>query len=342
MERSKVIVEAMAIAQDGKTLSPHRYELEALGPRDVLIEVSICGVCRGDLRLFRRRDQSDSGLLVPGHEIVGYVIETGEAVDTHNPGDRVGVGWQSGSCGRCEWCRQGEPELCPVQEETCISRPGGYATHMKVQAEFAVPIPPEIDSRHAAPLLCGGLAVFSPLERRNLKPGSRVGVVGIGGLGHLALQFCKALGLGALAFSTSSSKANDACALGADAFIEINDQSSMKKMESSCDFILSTSAGNVNWRQLLKLLRPGGTLCAIGVASSEIQLPVCELIDERKTISGSPIGSPKTLRALLEFVSRHGIRPWTEAFRMSGAFEAIARLERGEVRYRAVLEQDLS
>jgi alcohol/geraniol dehydrogenase (NADP+) len=337
-----MLVQAMAIARDGKALSPQRYELAPLKPDEVLIQVSHCGVCRGDLRLFRRPDQRDPTILVPGHEIVGYVIATGEATNTFRAGDRVGVGWQSGSCRTCEWCRQGEPELCPAQEETCIMRPGGYATHVKVQADFVVPIPPAIDSCYAAPLLCGGLAVYSPLKRYNLKPGAQVGVVGIGGLGHLALQFCRAFGLHALAFSTSSNKANDARELGAEAFIQLGDHSSMKKMESSCDFILSTSAGNVEWRQLLKLLRPGGTLCAVGVASSEIQLPVSELIDERKTIAGSPIGSPKTLCELLDFVSEHGIRPWTEPFRMSNATQAIARLERGEIRYRAVLQQDLS
>ena len=337
-----MFVQAMAVAQDGKALSPSRYELSPLKAYEVLIEVSHCGVCRGDLRLFRRHDCDSADLLVPGHEIVGHIVKTGVDVTTCKIGDRVGVGWQSGSCRTCEWCHRGEPELCPAQEETCIMRCGGYATHVKVQADFAVPIPPAIDSCRAAPLLCGGLAVYSPLRRYNLPQGARVGVVGIGGLGHLALQFCQAFGLRAVAFSTSPDKSNDARALGAEEFIGLGDHFSMKKMQSSCDFILSTSAGNVEWQELLKLLRPGSTLCAVGVATSEIQLPISELIDERKTIAGSPIGSPRTLRGLLEFVSQQGIGPWTERFRMSEASHAIARLERGEVRYRAVLEQDLT
>lgn len=337
-----MIIQAMAVAEDGRGLSPYRCELPPLKPHEVLIEVTHCGVCRGDLRLFHRHGLSNGGILIPGHEIVGFIVKAGDGVTSHKVGERVGVGWQSGSCQTCEWCRRDEPELCPAQEETCIMRPGGYATHVKVQAGFAVPIPSAIDSCHAAPLLCGGLAVFSPLQRYKLKPGERVGVVGIGGLGHLALQFCRSLGLHALAFSTSAQKEQDAVALGAAEFIALDDQSSMKKMQNSCDFILSTSAGNVEWRQLLKLLRPGGTLCAVGVASSEIQLPVSELIDERKTLTGNPIGSPKMLQRLLTFVSCHSIQPWTEPFRMSDASKAIARLERGEVRYRAVLEQDLS
>ena len=336
-----MIVQAMGVDAARRVLSPYQYELDPLKAHEVLIEVSHCGVCRGDLRLFRDQRQGEPRVLVPGHEVVGHVVRTGTTVSTLVPGDRVGVGWQSGCCRACEWCQRGEPELCPTQEETCIRRPGGYATHVKVQAEFAVRIPEEIESLHAAPLLCGGLAVFSPLKRYDPRSGARVGVVGIGGLGHLGLQFCRVFGLHTIAFSSSVNKLADARELGADDFIDLSDQSSMKKMNCSCDFILSTSSENLNWRELLRVLRPGGILCVVGVASSEIQLPVSELIDERKTITGSPIGSPKTLRALLEFVSQHKIRPWTECFRMSNASEAISRLQRQQIRYRAVLEQDL-
>jgi uncharacterized zinc-type alcohol dehydrogenase-like protein len=199
----------------------------------------------------------------------------------------------------------------------------------------------EIQSFHAAALLCGGLAVFSPLKRYGLKPKSRVGVVGVGGLGHMALQFCRVLGFHTLAFSTSPKKSADTRELGADEFVHLSDQLAVKRVESSCDFILSTSCGHLDWRQLLRILRPGGTLCLVGVTTSEVHLPVSDLIDERKTVAGSPIGSPKTLRTLLQFVCQHKLRPWTECFRMSNASEAIARLQSRQLRYRAVLEQNL-
>jgi uncharacterized zinc-type alcohol dehydrogenase-like protein len=315
-----VNVTAMIADAKSSQLSQGRIDLGPLGTDSVVIEVSHCGLCGGDLRLLTNKDHAR---LIPGHEVVGKIVEVGQSISQNRIGELVGVGWQSAACRSCHWCLRGEPELCVNQEETCIGRAGGFATHIKVQSEFAIPIPDGLDPIHAAPLLCGGLAVFTPLINYKIGQGHRVGVVGIGGLGHLALQFLKALGAEPIAFSHSPNKESDAFALGASMFVNLNDGERSRELHSSCDFIICTSSGPIDWKEMLKVLRPGGIICVVGVSNSEIQLSAKDLIDERKTLTGNPIGSPATLRSLFDFVLENKIRPWTTNYSMSEANNGV-------------------
>ena len=205
---------ALTVNSDSGLLGPGSISVDEVRDNEVLVRVTHCGVCRSDLARIAAPPPESTAPIVPGHEIVGEVVQLGRDVSGLSVGTRVGIGWQSGSCGRCEWCLSGQEHLCADQEETCIGRSGGFAARIKVQSRFAVPVPEGLDSVHAAPLLCAGVTVFSPMLRHRLRAGQRTAVVGIGGLGHLALQFLRALGCIPDAFSTSPLKARDARAFG--------------------------------------------------------------------------------------------------------------------------------
>jgi uncharacterized zinc-type alcohol dehydrogenase-like protein len=298
-------------------------------------------VCRSDLDRLSAPRPAPNVPIVPGHEIVGEIVQLGRAVSGLKLGTRVGIGWQSGSCGHCEWCRSGQEHLCADQEETCIGRSGGFASRIKVQARFAVPVPEGLDSAHAAPLLCAGIAVYSPLRRHRLHEGQRAAVVGIGGLGHLALQFLRALGCTSDAFSTSSAKAQDARSFGADGFFCLQDHKALSKVRSTYDFIVSTSPGLCDLTELLRMLRPRGTLCVV-VPRVNLSFAADELIGFQKTIEGSPIGSPATIAEMFRFAVDRNVRPSVECFPMTDGNTALKRLADRQIRYRAVLTQDWS
>ena len=194
----------------GAELLAYRYEVGELGADEVEVRISHCGICRSDLHLIDNDWQVSKFPFVPGHEIVGTVEAVGTAVQNLQPGERVGVGWQAGSCGTCAWCRQGKENLCPQAQPTCVHRNGGFADAVRVPARFVIPIPEALDSENAAPLLCAGITVYTPLRTYGVSPASRVGVVGIGGLGHLALQFARVFGAEVTAFSTSPAKEEEA------------------------------------------------------------------------------------------------------------------------------------
>ncbi len=322
---------ALTVDGDGGLLVPACICIDELRDHEVLVRITHCGVCRSDL----------NRIGIPGHEIVGEVVQVGRGVSDLPTGVRVGIGWQSGSCGRCEWCVNHQEHLCADQEETCIGRPGGFATHIKVQSRFAVPVPESLDSPHAVPLLCAGITVFSPMIRHALHAGQRVAVVGIGGLGHLALQFMRALGCKPDAFSTSPSKEEDARRFGAEFFFCLEDNAAMEKIGSVYDFILSTSPAVSDLTCLLRILRPHGILCLVGLPRTEVTFAVDELIGFQKTIEGSPIGSPERIAQMFQFAIDKGVKPQIESFPMTEANRALERLAARKVRYRAVLVQDL-
>jgi uncharacterized zinc-type alcohol dehydrogenase-like protein len=336
-------VDAHALAGDGQTglLVRTSLPIEDLRDDEVLVRVTHCGVCRSDLTRLRSPRVSRHTLVVPGHEIVGEVVRAGRDVRRLSVGARVGIGWQSGSCGRCEWCLRHEEHLCATQEETCVGRFGGFASHIKVQERFALPLPAGLDSAHAAPLLCAGITVYSPMVRRSLGHGHRAAVVGIGGLGHLALQFLRAMGCSVDAFSTSVSKAEDALGFGAEAFYCLNDRNTMSNIDSTYDFVLSTSPGVADVTGLIRMLRPRGVLCLVGLPQGDTTFDADELIAFQKTIEGSPIGSTETMSDMFQFALDKGVKPTIECFPMSEANRAMGRLSEHRVRYRAVLTQDL-
>lgn len=330
-------IRGLAAHAAGAELLPYRYDPGALGAQEVEITISHCGVCRSDLHLI----SNDWGIshypFIPGHEIVGTVAAVGAEVRTLKEGQRVGLGWQANSCGACEWCIQGLENLCAASEATCVHRNGGYADLVRANARFVIPIPESMDSERAAPLLCGGITVYSPLRTYGINPSSRVGVVGIGGLGHLAIQFARAFGAHVTAFSTSAGKEEEARTLGAHSFVNTRESKAMKEMTGTQDFILTTVNADQDWATFIQALRPRGTLCFVGVPPSPVAIHAFPVVSGMRAITGSPIGSPFGLREMLDVAARHNVQAQTEPFPMAKANEAIEKVKKGKVRYRAVL-----
>jgi uncharacterized zinc-type alcohol dehydrogenase-like protein len=330
-------IKGLAVHAAGAELLPFRYTVADLAPNDVEVKISHCGVCHSDVHLI----DNDWGIskypFIPGHEIVGTITAVGSAVRDRKPGERVGIGWQAGSCGICEWCRQGDEHLCALAQPTCVGRHGGYADRIRVDTRFAIPVPAALDSENVAPLLCGGITVYSPLRNWLARPSSRVGVIGIGGLGHMGLQFARAFGCEVTAFSTSKDKESEARSLGAHHFVNTRDTEALKKVAGSFDLILSTVSADQDFQGFVNALRPKGTLVILGVPTSPLQISAFSLLAGQKAVAGSPTGSPRDLHEMLDVAARHNIKAITESFPMKDANKAIAKVKKNQVRYRAVL-----
>ncbi|MDE3150013.1 MAG: NAD(P)-dependent alcohol dehydrogenase [Acidobacteriota bacterium] len=330
-------IQGLAVHAAGAELVPYHYDPGALGPQDVEIAITHCGICHSDLHLISNDWGMSQYPFIPGHEVVGTVAAVGKDVASLKEGQRVGLGWQSNSCGHCEWCTRGMENLCPQSEGTCVHRNGGYADRVRANARFVIPIPEALDSEHAAPLLCAGITVYNPLRNHGVNPSSRVGIVGIGGLGHIAIQFARTFGAEVTAFSTSASKEAEARALGAHHFVNTRESKAMKEVASTQDFILTTANADQDWCTYIQALRPTGTLCFVGVPPSSVTMQAFPLISGLRSISGSPIGSPSRLREMLDVAARHGVKAQTECFPMAKANDAIEKVKKSKVRYRAVL-----
>jgi len=330
-------IQGLAAHAAGAQLLPFKYKIGDIAPNEVEVKISHCGVCHSDVHLI----DNDWGLskypFIPGHEIVGTITAVGSAVTDRKLGERVGIGWQADSCGVCEWCRQGEEHLCAKSQPTCIGRNGGYADAIRVNSRFAIPVPEVLTSENVAPLLCGGITVYSPLRNHLARPSSRVGVIGIGGLGHMAIQFARAFGSEVTAFSTSKDKEAEARTLGAQNFVNTLDTGALKKVAGSFDLILSTVSADQDFQGFVNALRPKGTLVILGASPSPLQIAGFSLIMGQKAIAGSPTGSPRDLHEMLDVAARHNIKAITESFKMKDANEAVKRVKNNKVRYRAVL-----
>jgi uncharacterized zinc-type alcohol dehydrogenase-like protein len=330
-------IKGLAAHAAGAELLPYHYTVGEIGANEVEVKITHCGVCHSDVHLI----DNDWGIsrypFIPGHEIVGTITAVGSGVRDRKPGERVGIGWQADSCGICEWCRQGEEHLCAQAQPTCVGRNGGYANAIRVNARFAIHVPAALDSENVAPLLCGGITVYSPLRNWLARPSSRVGVIGIGGLGHMGLQFARAFGCEVTAFSTSKDKEQEARSLGAHHFVNTRDTNALGKVAGSFDLILSTVSADQDFQSFVGALRPKGTLIILGAAPTPLQIAGFSLIAGQKAIAGSPTGSPRDLHEMLDVAARHNIKAITERFAMKDANQAIARVKKNQVRYRAVL-----
>lgn len=330
-------IQGYGVHAAGAELLPLRYDPGDLRTQDVEVSISHCGVCHSDLSLIDNDWGMSQYPFIPGHEVVGTVTAVGAAVRQLEAGDRVGIGWQADSCGFCEWCRKGEENLCAQAQPTCVGRHGGYAEAIRVNALFAVKLPEALDSQTTAPLLCAGITVYQPLRSAGVNPSSRVGVIGIGGLGHLALQFARAFGAEVTAFSTSQDKEAEAMALGAHRFVNSRDSKELKAVEGTQDLIVSTINAAQEWNAYISALRPHGTLCLVGVPPKPVSLEAFPLIAGARCVCGSNTGSPARIAEMLDVAARHKIAAQTEAFKMAEANQAIARLRKNNVHYRAVL-----
>ena len=330
-------IHGLAVHAAGAHLLPFKYEPGELKADEVEVKISHCGVCHSDVHLI----DNDWGIsrypFIPGHEIVGAVTAVGSSVTNLKVGERVGIGWQADSCGVCEWCRKGEEHLCANAQPTCVGRNGGYADAIRVNWRFAVPVPEALESENVAPLLCGGITVYAPIRNHGVRPSSRVGIIGIGGLGHMGLQFAKAFGAEVTAFSTSKSKESEARALGARHFVNTRETNAMKKLGGSFDLLLSTVNADQDWGGYISALRPKGSLCIVGVPPSPIAMQAFPLVGGQKSLAGSPTGSPSDIAEMLDVAARHNVKAVTERFAMEKANEAVTKVKKNQVRYRAVL-----
>jgi uncharacterized zinc-type alcohol dehydrogenase-like protein len=330
-------IHGLGVHAAGAQLLPYKYDPGVLDANEVEIKISHCGVCHSDVHLIDNDWGMSKYPFVPGHEIVGTVVAVGSGVKDRSVGERVGVGWQADSCGICEWCRQGDEHLCAKSQPTCVGRNGGFADKIRVNSRFAIPVPAALESENAAPLMCGGITVYSPIRNHGVRPSSRVGIIGIGGLGHLGIQFAKAFGAEVTAFSTSKEKEAEALKMGSHNFVNTRDTGALKKMAGSFDLLLSTVSADQDWQAYVTALRPKGTLCIVGASPSPIQAQAFALIGGQKAVSGSNTGSPRDLFEMLDVAGRHGVKAITERFAMSKANDAVARVKKSQVRYRAVL-----
>lgn len=331
---------AYAASAPGKKLQPIDFDPGPMRPDEVQIRVTSCGICHSDLSMLNNDWNMTTYPVVPGHEIVGVVEETGPLATGLRPGQTVGVGWYSRACLRCAQCLSGDHNLCPKGEGVIVGRHGGFSDRVRCQAEHAIPLPPGLDASKAGPLFCGGITVFNSIVQTGVRPTDRVGVIGIGGLGHMALAFLRAWGCEVTAFTTSKAKAAEAQKLGAHHAIDSRDDKELGSVAGRFDMIISTVNVPMNWNAYLAALRPRGRLHVVGAVLEPIPVPSFSLIGGQKSISGTPVGSPQTIATMLDFCSRHKITPITEAFPMDRVNDAIEHLHAGRARYRVVLTRE--
>lgn len=334
-------IRAWAAPAAGQPLERREFDPGPLGAHEVEIAVEHCGICHSDLSVLHNHWGNGQYPCVPGHEVVGRVTALGAHAQGLSPGQRVGLGWTAGSCHHCRHCLAGDQQLCASAQPTIVGHHGGFAERVRADRAWVFPLPEALDPAAAAPLLCGGITVFTPLLRY-ASPAMRVGVVGIGGLGHMALKFAAAFGCEVTAFTSTPSKADEAQAFGASRVVSSRDAKAMRSIGGSLDLVIYTLNVAVDWNALMATLAPRGRLHIVGAVLEPVPLNVMPMLVQEQQVSASPTGSPSAIAAMLDFAARHRIHPQVERMPMSCANEALARLEAGAARYRIVLDADFA
>lgn len=314
-------------------------DLGPLGAEDVEVAVEHCGICHSDVSVLNNEWGISQFPAVLGHEVVGRVTAVGAVAKGVNVGQRVGVGWTAASCMHCRQCLSGDQHLCLKAVPTILGHRGGFASRMRCHWAWAIPLPEGLNHEDAGPLLCGGITVFHPLELY-AKPTSRVGIVGIGGLGHMALKFANAYGCEVTAFTSSESKFEEARRFGANHVVASRNSAAIKKLAGTIDLLIVTANVPLDWDALIGTLAPNGRMHVVGAVPEPIPVTVFPLILGQRSISGSPTGAPVHIATMLEYAARHGVAPQTEHFPMSRINDAFQHLVAGKARYRIVLDAD--
>lgn len=338
---------AYAAYEPNKPLTPFQFERRDVGENDVQIEILYCGVCHTDIHQARNEWGGSVYPMVPGHEIVGRVTQVGSAVNGFKVGDLAGVGCMVDSCGHCPDCQEHLEQFC----DACVytynspdkhngqSTYGGYSDSVVVDQRFVLHVSEKLDLAAVAPLLCAGITTYSPLRHWNIKKGDHVGVVGLGGLGHMAVKIAHALGAHVVLFTTSPDKAADAKRLGADEVVISKNADEMAKVAGTLDFILNTVAAPHNLDQYLALLKRDGTMCLVGVPDSPHPSPnIANLIFKRRKLAGSLIGGIKETQEMLDFCAEHNITSDIELIPIQKINEAYERMLKSDVKYRFVID----
>lgn len=341
------LAQAFAAQRRGDPLTLWQIERRALRPHDVLIEIDYCGVCHSDVHQARGDWGRQLYPMVPGHEIIGTVARAGGAVERRSVGDRVGVGCFVDSCRRCPSCREGLEQYCAqgmtatynsVERDGVTRSYGGYATAIVVDEAYTLAIPEALPPDAAAPLLCAGITMYSPLRRWKAGPGTRVAVLGLGGLGHVGVKLARAMGAEVTVLSHSPRKRQDALLMGAHDFHSATDFAAVPQLRGAFDLILNTVSAGVDLDALAALLRRDGTVVMLGLSPEAHSIRAFSLIGQRCSLAGSTIGGIAETQDMLDFCARHGIACDVERIRMQDINEAYERLLRGEVRYRFVVD----
>lgn len=333
------LIEAwVAPAAKGKMVR-QQIDVGPLGAEDVEVQVEHCGICHSDLSMLNNDWGVAQYPAVFGHEAAGRVVEVGSAAKGVRVGQRVGVGWNAGSCMHCRPCKSGSQHLCGQVQPTIVGHRGGFATRVRTHWAWAIPLPDDLPSADAGPLLCGGITVFNPLAM-HAKPTDRVGIVGIGGLGHMGVKFAAAFGCEVTAFTSSEKKFEEARGFGAHRLCATRDSNEVRKLAGSLDMLIVTTNVPLDWEAMLGTLAPNGRMHVVGAVLEPIPFQAFPLIMNQGTISASPTGSPTAIEKMLEFAARHKVAPTTEHYPMREINEAFHRLEEGKARYRIVLDAD--
>lgn len=333
------MINAYAATEAKGTFESFEYEPGPLGAQDIEIAVDYCGICHSDLSMLDNEWGMTAYPFVGGHEVVGRVAAVGEHVPNLAVGDSVGLGWFSGSCMHCDQCIGGHHHRCAAGEGVIVGRHGGFADRVRCHWAWATPIPERVDASKAGPLFCGGITVFNPIVQHNIKPTDRVGVIGIGGLGHMAVMFLNKWGCEVTAFSRGRAKEAEAREMGAHEFVATDEAGTLDKLTGKFDMILNTTNVRLDWDSYVNALAPGGVLHTVGAVLDTFGVSNSfPLIVGEKSIAGSPVGSPATARTMIDFCARHDIAPITETFPIANINDAFEKLRSGSPRYRLVLD----
>lgn len=341
-----IIANARAVFSPEGPFKLTTIERRDLEPHDVLIEIKYAGICHSDIHTARGEWGPVNYPLVPGHEIAGIVIQVGSEVTKYAVGDRVGVGCMVDSCRDCEHCRKGDEQYClsgNTGTYAAIDRygqytQGGYSTHIVVTEDFVVRIPDSLGLDVAAPLLCAGITTYSPLRHWGAGPGKKVAVVGLGGLGHMAVKLAHAIGAEVTVLSQSLKKKVDGLRLGADQYYATNDPETFKTLAGSFDLIVNTVSAKIDISAYLSLLALDGTLVNVGAPADPMEVNVFPLILQRRSFAGSMIGGIRETQEMLDFCAEHHIAPEIEVIAAKQIDEAWARVLASDVRYRFVID----
>ena len=340
-------VKAYAAEKADKPLTPFNLNRREPGPFDIEIEILFCGVCHTDIHTARNEWGGTKYPVVPGHEIVGKVNRIGQNVSRFKVGDTVGVGCFVDSCRECNSCKDNQEQYCEngnsatynsfEQDKKTITY-GGYSTHITVNEDFVLNIPNNLPLQKVAPLLCAGITTYSPLKYWGVKAGDKVAVVGLGGLGHMAVKLASSMGAEVTMLSRSSGKEKDAAELGAHHFALSTNAATMKNLEGSFNFIINTVSAQHDYNQYLTLLKTNGVMILLGVPPKPLEVYAAKLIMGRKTLAGSLVGGIKETQEMLNYCSEHNITSDVEVIDIGQINEAYERTLKGDVHYRFVID----
>ena len=327
---------AMAAMTRGAALTPFETDTPPLGAHDCVVKVLRCGLCHSDVHMVDDDWRISTYPLVPGHEVIGEVVERGREVRHLKTGDRVGIGWQRSACLQCPDCLRGDENLCNENNGVIVDGQGGFASHLSMDSRFCFTVPAGIPTDTGGPLLCGGVTVYSALRCAGMTSGKEVGVIGVGGLGHLAVQFAARLGNHVTVFTTSDDKAQLAARLGAHEFV-VTRTGQPLRTKRPLDVLISTVPHDLDWNGYINLLGSDGTLTFVAVPPKPLSLSPGLLLGKRRRVMASPIGGRATMTDMLRVADTFGVEPIVEHFPLSQVNEAMKKVRDNTVRFRAVL-----